>query len=74
MKKTDQPQCVECLAYQNALYIISRSVAKLWQSVIDGMHDARSLVGDEALSMKEALEEVGIPLPLDAPTDKKTAG
>lgn len=72
MKKADHSQCDKCLAYQVALQVIARSVAKLWQSVAGGMHDARSLVGDETLSMKETLEDVGILLPLDTLTDKKT--
>lgn len=64
MRKRDY-KCPNCLAYENALHTISRSVAKLWQSVVSGMHDARSLVGDETLNMKEILEEAGIPLPQD---------
>lgn len=43
-----------------ALLAIEKSVNKLWQSVEDGMHDARSLVGDETLSMAEQLKQVGL--------------
>lgn len=35
--------------------VCKRAVAKLWQAVADGCYDARSLVGDETLSMKEVL-------------------
>jgi hypothetical protein len=34
---------------------LAESIAKLWDSVARGVHDARSLVGDETLHMKEII-------------------
>lgn len=35
--------------------ICKRAVSKLWEAVARGVYDSRSVVGDETLSMKEAL-------------------
>jgi len=46
-----------------ALKMIKYSLDRLWKSVQDGMHDARSLVGDETLRIHdqfEALAKLGI--------------
>lgn len=43
-----------CISY------LSCGVAKLWDSVSGGMHDARSLVGDTTLDMQENLMRIGI--------------
>lgn len=64
MQESDQVRCHQCLAYKSALYVIAVSVAKLWQSVLSGMHDSRSLVGDETLRIKEEFDRLDMPLPL----------
>lgn len=37
------------------IIVLKRSVATLWDAVQRGIYDARSIVGDETLHMKEAL-------------------
>ena len=47
------------LAYMSEVPCIVKSVRKLWEAIEDGRYDSRSLVGDEVLNMKEALERLG---------------
>ena len=58
-----QTNCTDCLKYQNTLRCIARSVRELWQAIADGRYSSRSLIGDEVLNIKEALQEAGIELP-----------
>jgi hypothetical protein len=57
-----QQHHTECVLLSRDLLLmkIEKSVNKLWKSVQDGMHDSRSLVGDETLNMAETLRIVGL--------------
>lgn len=54
-RRTAQEAQTEHFAILNKVSACERGVAKLWYSVADGCYDARSLVGDETLSLKEIL-------------------
>lgn len=57
--KKAQAEIAALRAENNAMAVqvgvCKRAVSKLWQAVADGQYDARSIVGDETLSMKEVL-------------------
>jgi len=46
------------LIYEDTIVVLERSVDRLWQAVENGLYGSRSIVGDEVLNMRDALDDL----------------